>query len=532
MKRRKKCINIIAQILLVISIMLSVLAIFVNSIVLNKNTYLNILSKEGTYAQIKQSVYDKIDTAIGSKNIGNDVKEQIITEDDIRNEADSVVTSFVQYLKTGEKNVAPINTEIYKQRIAKILNTIVDNLVSPSKDDLSFNNNIDMQPTNVSFYKDEPQSEEVTHINNALQYENKMINGNKLSFDNMMIVKDNSKHGQDSISMERLMTSSEAQSKIQSILKEKGLTEEQARQKMAEKGITDEQALKILQGYGITIDDAPQSSSSNNSSATTSKGSQSKTSQQTDNGNTNTNSYVTPSDNQSQTSGSVSNENQSQTADGTYNSMNQDSSNAELSGQNNEKIGSVQNDSNGESKSASSFVNKLKNEIINSIIIDDGTSTEQKLNTIKNTLLDEVGTRIDNEIQKINLNKLMGSNKLQALAKITSIFYKMFWAFMILPIILILALIKLNNAKVYLSLRSIGSAFLVSGLILFTVFFGGYTSKFYENINVNTVYFKDVIAIIIKHFLINLSIAGVITSVIGLLLLTPMIKKNFINKVR
>ncbi|AGX45177.1 hypothetical protein [Clostridium saccharobutylicum] len=531
MKRRKKYINIIAQILLVISIMLSVLAIFINSIVLNKNTYLNILSKEGTYAQIKQSVYDKIDTAIGSKNIGNDVKEQIITEDDIRNEADNVITGLVQYLKTGENNVAPINTEIYKQRITKILNTIVNNLVSPSKDDLSFNNNIDIQPTNVSFYKYEPQSEKVIYMNNALQYENKRIDRNKLSFDNMMVVKDNSKYGQDSISMERLMTSSEAQSKIKSILKEKGLTEEQARQKMAEKGITDEQALKILQGYGITIDDAPQSSSSNNSSATTSKGSQSKTSQQTDNGNNNTNSSVTTSDNQSQTSGSVSNGNQSQTADGTYNSMNQDSSNAELSGQNNEKIGSVQNDSNGESKGVS-FIDKLKGEIINSIITDDGTSTDQKLNTIKNTLLDEVGTRIDNEIQKINLNKLMESNKLQAVAKITSIFYKMFWAFMIMPIILILALIKLNNGKVYLSLRSIGSAFLVSGLILFTVFFGGYISKFYENINVNTVYFKDVIAIIMKHFLINLWVAGVITSVIGLLLLTPMIKKNFINKVR
>lgn len=528
MKRRKKYITIIAQILLVISIMLSVLGIFINSIVLNKNTYLNILSKEGTYAQIKQSVYDKIDTTIGSKDIGNDVKEQIITEDDIRNEADNVITGLVQYLKTGENNVAPINTEIYKQRITKILNTIVDNLVSPSKDDLSFNNNIDIQPTNVSFYKYEPQSEEVIYINNALQYENKMIDGNKLSFDNMMIVKDNSKHGQDSIPMERLMTSSEAQSKIQSILKEKGLTEEQARQKMAEKGITDEQALKILQGYGITINDVPQSSSSNNSSATTSKGSQSKTSQQTDN----TNSSVTPSDNQSQISGGIYNENQSQTADGTYNnSMNQESSNTELSGQNNEKIGSVQNDSNGESKGVS-FIDKLKGDIINSIITDDGTSTDQKLNTIKNTLLDEVGTRIDNEIQKINLNKLMESNKLQALAKITSIFYKMFWAFMILPIILILALIKLNNGKVYLSLRSIGSAFLLSGLILFTVFFGGYISKFYENINVNTVYFKDVIAIIMKHFLIDLSIAGVITSVIGLLLLTPMIKKNFINKVR
>lgn len=529
MKKRKRYINIIAQILLVISIMLSVLAIFVNSIVLNKNTYLNILSKEGTYAQIKQSVYDKIDTAIGSKKIGNDVKEQIITEDDIRNEADSVVTGLVQYLKTGENNVAPINTEVYKQRIAKILNTIVDNLVSPSKDDLSFNNNIDIQPTNVSFYKGESKSEEVIHINNALQYENKMIHGNKLSFDNMMIVKDNSKYGQDSISMERLMTSSEAQSKIQSILKEKGLTEEQARQKMAEKGITEEQALKILQGYGVTIDDVPQSSSSNNSSATTSKGSQSKTSQQTDNGNTN--SSVTPSDNQSQTSGSVYNEDQSQTADGAYNSMNQDSSNTESSGQSNEKIGSVQNDSNEESKGVS-FIDKLKDEVINSIITNDGTSTEQKLNTIKNKLLDEVGTRIDNEIQKINLNKLMESNKLQALAKITSIFYKMFWAFMILPIILILVLIKLNNRKIYLSLRSIGSAFLLSGLILFTVFFGGYISKFYENINVNTVYFKDVIAIIIKHFLINLSIAGVITSVIGLLLLIPMIKKSFINKVR
>lgn len=107
----------------------------------------------------------------------------------------------------------------------------------------------------------------------------------------------------------------------------------------------------------------------------------------------------------------------------------------------------------------------------------------------------------------------------------------MFWVFMILFIILILVLIKLNNGKVYLSLRSIGSVFLLFGLILFIVFFGGYILKFYENINVNIVYFKDVIVIIMKYFLIDLLIVGVIILVIGLLLFILMIKKNFINKV-
>ena len=58
------------------------------------------------------------------------------------------------------------------------------------------------------------------------------------------------------------MTQSEAEAKVRDILKQKGLTEEQAIEKATKKGITEEQALKILAGYGITIDGKSESEGS------------------------------------------------------------------------------------------------------------------------------------------------------------------------------------------------------------------------------------------------------------------------------
>jgi predicted RND superfamily exporter protein len=219
--------SIIIQILLMFSIMLAILAVFLKYVILDKNTYLNILNEKGAYEQTKDYLYVKIDNMLSSKNINIDIKESIITEDDIKNEADNLISGFIQYLETGKNNIKPIDVELYKQRVKDIIGKVI----KPTNNELSFNSNLQIQ-------------------NTAGQV-------NKLEYSNMMVYKEQSKVGQSSIKVQRLMTQSEAEAKVRELLKQKGLTEEQAIEKATKKGITEEQALKILAGYGITIDEEP-----------------------------------------------------------------------------------------------------------------------------------------------------------------------------------------------------------------------------------------------------------------------------------
>jgi hypothetical protein len=438
MDKTKKYINLIVELLLVFSIMFAALAIFVKCIVLNKNTYTNILNKNNVYEQVKASVYDKIDAALKAKNIDYDIKEDIITEDDIRREADNIISGFVEYLETGENNIKPIDTEVYKQRVADILHSIIGNVIEPSNNDLSFNDNLLIQ--NMSY------------------------TGNKQAFNEMIVVKEKSKVGQDALDIERLMTRDEAEARVREILKQKGLTEEQAIKKATEKGITEEQALKILADYGITIDEQPEG---NESTAKDSGNSQDKI----DNG---SNSSIQNSDNVA-TDNRVSSNNQ---AGGTSSQTPADK------------------------------------------------SIKSQLDSIENKLLDQAGNTIEKEVEKINLDKMLSSSKLEKIAKVTSIIYKMFWFIMVLPVIFITILFKINGRDSRLGLKHIRNAFLLAGLILSAVFLGAYVFKVYEKVNINPVYIKETISYAIKHFLIVLSTYGIIIFVIGLFMFIPTARKE------
>ena len=442
MNKTKKSISIIIEILLIFSIMLAVLAIFFKVIVLNENTYTDILNKNNTYEQVKESIYIKIDALLNTKNVDYDIKESIITEDDIKREADNVISGFIQYLKTGENNIKPIDSEIYKQRVSDILHSIIGGIVKPNTNELSFNDNL--QGRNIASIE------------------------NKLEFNTMLLIKDNSKDEQDQIEVEKLMTQSEAEARVREILRQKGLTEEQAIEKATKKGITEEQALKILAGYGITIDGKSESEVNGASSQ-------------------NSNNNQIQSDN--------SNGSSKKSSDKTT----------------------------GDSKKETSSNSQTENAINQ---IPDEKSTKSELDRVLNKLVDEAGSLIEKEVEKINMDKILEFSIIQKLAKITSIIYKMFWIIMILPIILMTILIKINGKDFKSSLKSISNGFLLAGLILFGIFFGGYALKVYEKFNINIVYLKDVVSYTIKHFLIILSTCGIATFIIGLFMFIPTIKKS------
>jgi hypothetical protein len=421
------------------SIMLAMLSVFFKYVVLDKNTYLKMLNENSTYAQVTESIYTKIDNMLKSKNINVDIKESIITEDDIKSQTDDIISGFIDYLKTGKNNIKPIDSEIYKQRVKDVLGSII----KPTKNELSANTNFKIQNT--------------------------VYTSGKLTVSNMDLYREESKVGQSSLEIQRLMTRDQAEEKVREILKEKGLTEEQAIEKAKKKGITEDQALKILAGYGITIDDEPDSKVNENSPKS-------------------------------------SNDNNGNNSSESNNSNN--------------------NNSNETSKEASQNDSSQNNG--NQMPVDK--SVKSKSSGVFNKLIDEAGSNIEKEIANINLDKIAGSDKLQKITQITSTFFNMFWIFIMLPIILIAILIKINGRDFNSSLKSIRNAFLLSGLIMFSIFYGAYVLKIYEKININIIYFKDVTFYTIKHFLTILSISSIMIFGVGLFLIIPTIKKFGIIK--
>lgn len=185
------------------------------------------------------------------------------------------------------------------------------------------------------------------------------------------------------------------------------------------------------------------------------------------------------------------------------------------------------NNQRSKEEASSSLNNEGQNAVNN---IQDGKNPKSKLDNIKSKLADEAGKSIDKEVEKMNFNKIFESNKVQKLAQITSKIYKLFWVFIIIPIIIMCILIKINAKGLDSSLKYIGTAFFIAGLILVIASSSIYYLKAYENINTIPVYLKDTTYNIANHILILLSKYGVIALVIGVLLFIPGVWKRGLNK--
>lgn len=445
MDKLKKNANYIIIILLVFSIILATLSIFVKYFVLDKDTYLNLLDKNNMYSKVEDTLYKKMDSLLGN-DTSEEIKKSIITDEDVKKEANNIIDCIIDDLKTGESNSPVINTDIYKQRVAEILKSFTE---------------YGKTSTNDLYFNDRFQVENMVSIKPNFQIQN------------MVVFNDTSKDINTSLKFEKLATRAEIEAKGREILKQKGLTEAEARKKLAEKGITEEQAWKILEQNGYLDDEEKSDSTSNNENSSKSESDNTSVSENksaSDNGESNSNSILSESEDSKK-------------------------------------------DNDGDKLSKE----KVQG-IVGSIISDNSKTFEEKLDSISNKLLEEAGTAIDDEIEKLKLNKLIESNKFKILAKTTSMFYKMHIVFIILPILLILLLIKINRRDYKSILKSIGSAFLIGGSILLLMIFGAYISKVYESINISSSYIKDMLLIIVKKSLMVLSISAIGIFAIGTIL--------------
>ena len=449
MNKAKRDSNILIMILLILSIMLLVLSIFINSVVLNKNTYIKLLEESDTYTKVEEVIYKKMDSLLGSDS-NEGIKRSIITPEDVKREADNVLTCILGNLKTGQSNLPVIETSLYKERVADILKSFTS-YGSSSNNDLN--------------------------INDKFQVDNMVYVKSNFNFVNMVISNKNAKDISNSLKLEELATRAEIEAKGREILKQKGMSEAEARKKLAEKGMTEEQVWNILKEKGYLDDEGSSESNPSNDKISNA-----------DENNSNNESKIEK--------GNVEEKDLAQSDNST--------------GTNDGKLSQ-----------------EKVQKIIGSIITDNSKTFEEKIDTISNRLLEEAGTAIDDEIEKLNFNKLIKSTKFNLLAKSTSIFHKFYLVFMTMPIVLVLILIKLNVKKIKEILTSIAISVTVSGLI-FSLFFGSiYILKPYKNITLKAVYLIDMLLSTMNYFLEILLISGIIIFIIGLTLFIPKVKYKF-----
>ncbi|MBN1060013.1 hypothetical protein FC764_11470 [Clostridium botulinum] len=302
---------------------------------------------------------------------------------------------------------------------------------------------------------------------------NNLSFNDKFNIQNMNFIKSETEHNdilvidnkfnsnKKSFVFEDLASRAELEAQGRAMLREKGLTESQARQKMAERGISEEQIWNMLKEDGY-LDEEDTSDSNNTNSSSKNNESDEKVNQ---------NSKV--------------------------------DKNNEFDQQLEVK---EKNLSNGKVK-----------DIIKSVISDKEKSFEEKINSMYDKLSEEAGKFIDVEIEKLTLSKLIDSNLFKVLTSVTSLLHKINLVSIAISIILIVALAKLNNGNIKLTIKIIGQVLMVIGTLFILMLFTSYLIVGYKTINIGPEYLNEVTRLIINKFLTVSLIGSLITLVIGIL---------------
>lgn len=467
MKKLKKCTNAMTVLLLSIAIIITVMSGFVRFVLTDKNMYLELLEKTGTYSLVKTVLYEKIDNILGS-NSTDKLKESIITDEDIKSEADIVITSLINDLISGQATEPQIDTTVYRDRIAEVLESLTGyGSGLKEKSDLTSSNQIyqyNVVPMNLS----------LNSYGNTIQHNN-------------LIVIDSGKHTDDVI-VSNVATREEIEAKGRAMLRERGMTEEQARQKLAEKGMSEEQAWDYLKKNGYLDEEESTVDSTENSSG---------------------NNSDDKSDLQNNSTG---NSEVSQNRDGAENTGGSDVS---------------QSQDNGEATGKTSESKKIDNIVI-PVILDKDKTFDEKMNEISSKLLDYAQSIIDSEVDKLNFSKLAQSAKVKLIFKTTHILYEVFYGCLVIIAVLVLILAIVNKFSVAAIGNYIGKSSLISGIILSLIFGSVYLSKFYKKIElgINKRYFEPMFFATADYFCKILFVISIIIFIVGLIINIFMIKKR------
>lgn len=225
MKCLKKSTNIILSIILIFAIILATLSGIIRFPMTNKGIYLRLLENSNTYSNIEQALSNKMVSILGN-DISENLKDSIITMEDIKKEADVVIDCIISDLISGQADIPEIDTTVYKQRIAEALNTLT-----------GFEDNIKKHKsltTDAQIYGNNLMP--VTGLN----IEEKLVSKSNFNVSNL----------NNNLILINIATRAEIEAKGRAILKSKGITEEEARRKAALMGITEEDVWNYLEASG------------------------------------------------------------------------------------------------------------------------------------------------------------------------------------------------------------------------------------------------------------------------------------------
>ena len=461
MTKTKKIANIIASIILVLTIILTMLSGICRFILTNKSIYLNLLEKSNTYSIIKDELYKKMSAILG-EDISEDLKKSIITEEDVRKEADVVLDCMISDLISGQADIPEIDTSIYKERIADALKSLAG-YERISSNDTNLTSNIQDEDLSVRPVK--------------LSIENTNLIG-----ENMIVSSNLNKKNDQQFYIINLATRQELEAKGRAILKEKGISEAEARQKAAEKGITEDDVWNYLRESGY-LDEEQESERQEN------------------------NSEHNESSNEVYDNSDLEAEIKSET-------VISDTSTS---------------DSNDENKISKNKIQK----IVTSVLMDKSKNFHEKVEEISLRLMEEAEKIIDNEMEKLNFSKIINSDKFITLVKIISILYTYFYMFLLLNILICIVLILINKNSFEKSIIIIGTSLLTSGIVMSLIFGFIYLSKIYGKINMinfNKAYFEPIYLECAEYFSRVSCLVSISIFLLGLVFNIFMMKKKLTRR--
>lgn len=464
MKNSKKFTNIILSILLVVTIILAALSGIVRFAATNKAVYLNLLEESNTYYNVEEALYNKMAAILGD-DISENLKKSIITEEDIRKEADGVLDCVISNLISGQAVLPQIDTEIYKERVADALKSLTGFEVESNNDN---NLTSSIQFNDVC----------LTSIN-VLEKNDRLINENMFNAGNLNNNKNNN------FVLVNMASRAELEAKGRALLREKGLTEEEARRKAAERGISEQDVWNYLEENGYLDEESESEDSLDIDSP----------------------NY--------DTSGNP-----------------EDSSNAPSSNASNDVL-SESGQADNYNKDNESKVSKKKiQEIVTSVLMDDNKNFDEKVNEISLRLMEEAEKIIDAEMEKLNFSKVINSNEFKAAIKITSILYNNFYILLLIIAVICLLILFINKGSIFDGAVIIGKSVFISGIIMSLAFGGIYLSKVYTyiDINLNKVYFESMFLVSAEYFSRLLCIVSIIILLVGLTADIFMMKKKLTGR--
>lgn len=170
------------------------------------------------------------------------------------------------------------------------------------------------------------------------------------------------------------------------------------------------------------------------------------------------------------------------------------------------------------------------NENLSNYIRDNSIYIDSNIQNELDILKSDISQIIKSEVEIINSDIIINSSICAVLSKITSLFVRTIY---LIPIILVgvfalmLAFIWRND--IIRLFQWIGNSIIAAGLFIFIIFFSGYISRFYNNVIIDIIYLREFVASLIESWTIILSLSGVIISIVGFLMLIPIIK-NYIKR--